>query len=142
VIYQEGSETRVERVEWRMWVETGVGVSLALILAAYFASLVDRRIEYLPVAGLITLGIMLLIIGVRRRPVCVIESARVGYGFLKGKMWWLDRDRIGSVLVRNDLLLQVRFFDRDGRLFDSSVLAFFDPKELRQAFESAGIPVR
>lgn len=143
MIYQEESGARVERDERRMWVETSVGVALTLFLAGYFWSLADGRpIIYLLTVGLIVTGVALLIVGLRRRPVCVIEPDRIGYGFTKGRMWWLDRDRIGLVVVRKNLLIQVQFFDRDGNLFASNVFSFFDPKELRQAFKSAGILVR
>lgn len=143
MIVTEESTTRVERVEWRMRVETGVPVIGCLILAIYFASLADSPVEYLAVVGVIVVGILLFISGIRRRQVCVIEPTRIGYGYIGGKMWWHDRDRLGSVLVRKDLLLQARFYDRDdGRMFGYMVFAFFDPKELRQAFDSAGIPVR
>ncbi|MGH8907053.1 MAG: hypothetical protein ACRD0K_11165 [Egibacteraceae bacterium] len=125
-----------------MWVENGVSVSLALIIAFYFTSLADRPVEYLPVVGVIALGVLLFVTGVRRRPVCVIEPTRVGYGFVGGRMWWFDREQMRSVLVRQDLLLQVRFYDRDGKITASHVFGCFDPKEPRQAFESAGIPVR
>ncbi len=145
MIITEGSTTRVERDERRMWIETAAPVIGCLMLAIYFASLADRLVEYLPVVGVIALGIVLLVSGIRRRQVCVIEPTRIGYGFpeKKNKMWWVDRDRVGSVLVRQDMLLQVRFYDRnDGRMFASTVFGHFNPKELRQAFESAGIPVR
>ncbi|MGH8907051.1 MAG: hypothetical protein ACRD0K_11155 [Egibacteraceae bacterium] len=142
MIITEESTIRVERDERRMWVEAGAPVIGSLGFAAYLAALADRPVEYLPVVGVIALGVLLLVSGIRRRHLCVIEPTRIGFGFLGGRMWWLDRDRIGSVRVRQGLMLEVLFCDRDGKMFDNHAFACFDPKELRQAFESAGIPVR
>jgi hypothetical protein len=143
MIVREGSEIRVERVEWRMWVETGVLLVGSLILAVYFTALPNRPFTYFAAAAVVAFGLLLFVSGMRRRQVCVIEPRRFGFGYLdKDKMWWFDRDCLASVRVRKDLLLQVRFYGHDGRMFATSVFAYFDPKELRQAFESAGIPVR
>ena len=142
MITTKGVETRVERVEWRMWVETGAVAICGLFLAIYLAVQPNRPFSYLAAGGVTALAVLLFVSGVRRRGVCIIEPTKIRYGFLKGKMWWLDRDRVGSVLVRQDLLLQVRFYGHDGKMFASHVFGHFNPKELRQAFESAGIPVR
>lgn|GEM_PF-5394589 len=142
MIHREGQVTRVERVEWRMRVEVGVGVFFTLVLAVYFLPLLRRPVGFLVVGALIVLAVVLLVTGIRRRPVLVIEPARVGCGFLGGKTWWYDRDRIGAVVVRKRPAAAVRLYDRSDKLLASHVFAYFDPKELSQASKSVGIPVR
>ncbi|MGH8933958.1 MAG: hypothetical protein ACRDZO_25820 [Egibacteraceae bacterium] len=142
MIITDGSRTRVERDEHRMWFETGIVVTGCLILSVYLAWPPNRPAHYAVAGGVIAVGIVLLISVIRQRGVCIMEPTRIGYGFIAGKMWWHDRDRVGSVLVRERPLLEVRFYGRDGKMIASHVFGCFDPKELRQAFESAGIPVR
>ena len=139
VTSQDGSGVRVERVEWAAWFTTGVLALFTVVLAVYFLSLPGRVTGYVVAAVISSLGFVLCRTNFRRRHVLLIEPDRVGYGFVGGPMWWVERDRIGAVRVHRNLLLQVRFMDTDGRLLAAHVLSHFDPGEVRRALESAGI---
>ena len=137
---QEGSEVRVERVEGAVWVTNAVLAVFSLVLLVYFLLGIDGAARYAVAAVGSGLAGLLCWVNFRRRHILVITPERVGCGFVGGQMFWVDRNRIGSVRVVQSLLLQVRFYDPDGRLFASHVLSHFDAKEIRRAFESAGIP--
>lgn len=138
---QEGSELRVERVEWAVWVTTAVQAVFGLVLAVYFFLGFDGATRYVVAAVVSGLAGLLCWVNFRRRHILVITPDRVGCGFVGGQMWWVDRNRIGSVRVFQSLLLEVRFYGPEGRLFATHVLSHFDAKEIRRAFESAGIPM-
>ncbi len=137
---QEGSELRVERVEWAVWVTTAVLAVFSLVLAVYFLLGFDGAARYVVTAVGLGLAVLLCWLNFRRRHILVITPDRVGCGVVGGQMLWVDRNRIGSVRVFQGLLLQVRFYGPDGRLFATHVLSHFDAKEIRRAFDSAGIP--
>lgn len=142
MIRQDGQATRVERVESRMWVESGVGAGIAVILAGYFATRPVQPFGLVVAAVLVLLGLGLLVTGIRRRAVCVIELSRVGWGDVDGRMWWFERDRVASARVVRLPVTAVSLFDGRDKLVAHRILSFFDPEELRQAFTEAGITVR
>jgi hypothetical protein len=140
-IHQEDGEIRVERVEQTARTMAGGCLVTFAIGAGYIAALADSLGDWLMAGGLMLMGAWLARINLRRRHVCIIQPDRIGYGFLGGRLWWVERHRIGIVRVYQSFLLEVRFLDPDGRLFASHVFSNFDRKELRQALEMAGVPV-
>lgn len=141
-IYRDGSEVRVERSEKKARTIGFLMLGGTAFLAAYAAPSADRASDWLLIAGILGLGVLLLAGNLRRRNVCVVRPNEIGYSHRKGEMIWFDRADIDSIQIADNLLLQVRCFDRAGKLRQAFVLSNFEKSELREAFEEAGIPVK
>jgi len=142
MIYKNGGEIRVERDERAVRQVLVIGASLSAATLGVFALSADRPTEYLFLLPIAVICALLMISHLQRRQVCVIRSDQIGYGSVNGRMWWVQRDQVGSVGIQQYPLLQVSFYGLDGRLMTSTVFESFSVEELRKAFESAGIPVR
>lgn len=142
VIYREGSEIRVERSEEKARNTAYLGTVFSVGLGVYVATLADRPLDWLIVAGFLTAGLLLCRETLRRRNVCIIRPDEIGHGDIGGKMYWFDRGPIARVTVADHLFVHVFAWDRNGESRESFVMAHFDAAELRQAFEEAGIPGR
>jgi len=142
MIYHDDGEIRVERDERGVRQEAAIAATVIAVLLGLSAMAADRPAEYmvlLPMAAVLALFVFSRL---RRRQVCIIRADQIGYGYIHGRMWWVQRDQVGSVGIRRYPLLQVSFYSVGGRLVTSTVFGSFSALELREAFESADIPTR
>jgi len=142
MIYHDDGEIRVERDERGVRQGVVIVATVGAVVLGVFAMAADRPAEYmvlLPIAAVLALVVFSQL---RRRQVCIIRADQIGYGSIHGRMWWVQRDQVGSVGIRQHPLLQVLFYGVDGRLVTSAVFGSFSVLEVHEAFESAGIPIR
>ena len=88
----------------RATIAIGTVMGLLAMLFAYFGgpSGPRRPVFLLPILGIIVVGGVFTWIGT---DVCVIEPGRVGYGRHGRHLYWVDRQRIGSIRINKRLLL-------------------------------------
>ncbi len=142
MISRHDHEIRIERDPLRVWIENlaGAGAALAFLVFALVAA--HEPLHYLMVLAIAAGFSAVVLVSVRRHHVCIIGHDRIGFGDVNGPMEWIPRRQVASVRVRKTPFFQVSFYDTDGKLSGSNVFAFFSVREVREAFESAGIPVR
>ena len=143
MISRVGEEIRVERQEWRRWVElvAGGGVFLGVLWFLVFAP-GKRPAPYLAVLVLLAVFVATVRFYLRRRDVLIVSPDRLGHGAVDGPIRWIPRDEVGSVRIRRTPLFDVSFYDKNDRFLTSAIFSFFSVREVREAFESAGIPLR
>jgi hypothetical protein len=143
VIHRGGGEMRVERDEQEMWIANGIGAAAVVVVAVLPVLSAKPPATYyvIPLAFLVA-GAAFFVYLVRARDVCIIRPDRIGHGSVDGPIRWIPRDQVGSVELSRTPFFQLSFYDRNGKTLDSTKLRFFSDKELVEAFESAGIPVK
>jgi len=144
VIHRDEGEIRVERVEWLMWTENLVGAAAFLVLAGIFAFSGDvpPYVRALVVLGIVGASAAFFVTLMRKRGVCIIRPDRIGHGSLNGPVRWIPREQVGSVEISRTPFFQLDFYDPSGKWSGSTSFMFFSDRELLEAFESAGIPVK
>ena len=140
-IYREASEIRVERSENAARLGAALGPAAFGGVAVYYATLADESSDWLLVAAVFLVGVLIGVGIYRKRDVCIIRPDQIGWGPI-GKVTWFDRAEIHSVRVVNNILLEVQCFDAQDQLRQAFFLTHFVPTELREAFKEAGLPVR
>jgi fatty acid desaturase len=140
-VYREGSEIRIERSEEKARQIAGACFLVPALVAVWGLFVADELRDWLFLAGFIGLGIHLGRHNLRHRDICIIRPDQVGYT-VAGEMRWIDRAPLAFVQVIETLIVQVVFFDVQGKTRESFTLGNFDVGELREAFEEAGIPSR
>lgn len=140
-IYRSDSEIRVERSEKKTRFTGYFGFGCFAAIGLFGVTVADDTTDWMIVAAIFVVGLLLARNNFKRRNVCIIRPAEIGYGFIGGKMWWFDRAPVASVHVVDNILVQVLCTHADGVLRESFVLSNFDADELRDAFREAGIRV-
>ena len=144
VIHRGGGEIRVERDERRMWIENGIMAAGVLLVAGLpvLATKPPAAYYYLIPLAILVAGIVFLVFQVRSRDVCIIQPHRIGHGSVDGPIRWIPREQVGSVELSRRPFFQLDFYDPSGNWSGCTSFQFFSDRELMEAFESAGIPVK
>ena len=126
-----------------MWLETlGGAVVAPLIVAGAFIAAASEPWHYLMVVAIVVGAAVLFVVSYRQRGVCIIRPDQVGYGDVGGDIRWIPRDQVAAVRVSEAPFPTLSFFNPAGKVSDVASVRCFSPKELVEAFESAGIPVK
>lgn len=142
MIHRNNDEIRVERDQWRVWIPVGIGEALILFLAIYFATGPPIPLLYAGSSGLVILGVLIAIYYHRRRDLLVITPDEIAYSY-GGRMFRVPRSDVAYVrLVPIVLFLAVVLHDSAGEARHKLLFNDLIPKDLREAFDEAGIPVR
>jgi hypothetical protein len=138
-VNREGSEIRIERSEAKARQIAGACFLVPALVVVWGLFVADEVVDWLFLVGFLALGIHLGRHNLRHRDICIIRPDQVGWT-VAGKMRWIDRAPLASVQVVETFVLQVAFFDAQGKTRESFTLGNFDAGEVREAFEEAGIP--
>ena len=133
----------MERSEGLRWLENlGTAVVAPLILTWAFVAAASEPWHYLIVVAILVGAVVLFVVSYRQRGVCIIRADQVGYGDVDGHIRWIPRDQVVAVRISEVPFPVLSFVNPAGKVSDVASVRFFSPKEVVEAFESAGIPVK
>ena len=91
--------------------------------------------------AILVVAVVLFVVGYGQRGVCIIRSDQVGYGDVDPHSLDTPRPGRGHSHQRSPISV-LSFVNPAGKVSDVASVRFFSPKEVVEAFESAGIPVK
>jgi hypothetical protein len=138
VIRRQGSDLRVERVEWRAITNAAVIAVVGALLVALALTRAHQPPQY-ALAGLLALVLLLCCWLVYRPRAVVVVGPREVRWRSGARRWSVPGREVAAARVVPGMWTQLVLLDARGRVLRSVALPYFSPDELRRALAQAGI---